>query len=103
METLKRVQLTAEGAHRTGLETARVGRSGEHRFVPYQALIYDGAGRSWVYTTVAPLTYVRAAVEVERVERDRVLVTKGPPVGTDVVTTGASEVYGAELEIAGGH
>jgi hypothetical protein len=42
-------------------------------------------------------------VEVDRVERDRVLLTDGPPAGSEVVTVGATEVYGAELEIAGGH
>ena len=31
------------------------------------------------------------------------LLAAGPPPGTEVVTVGAAEVYGAELEIAGGH
>jgi hypothetical protein len=100
---LKRVTFTAEGARRTGLRTATVRRSGRHRVVPYDALIYDGEGRSYVYLSLEPLTFVRAGVEVDRVERDRVLLTDGPPAGSEVVTVGATEVYGAELEIAGGH
>jgi hypothetical protein len=100
---LTRVAFTEEGARRTGLRTATVRRSGERRVVPYAALIYDGAGESWVYTSPAPLTFVRAKVEVDRVIGSRMLLTDGPPAGSEVVTVGASEVYGAELEIAGGH
>jgi hypothetical protein len=100
---LKRVTFTAEGARRTGLRTATVGRSGRHLVVPYAALIYDGEGRSFVYTSPEPRTFQRAPVEVDRVESDLVLLTDGPPAGTEVVTIGATEVYGAELEIAGGH
>jgi hypothetical protein len=100
---LKRVTLTREGAERTGLRTATVQRSGRHLVVPYAALIYDGEGRSFVYTSPEPLTFVRAAVAVDRIAGDRVLLTRGPPRGSDIVTVGATEVYGAELEIAGGH
>jgi hypothetical protein len=98
-----RVTFTEEGAGRTDLRTARVRRSGKHRVVPYASLIYDGAGKAYVYTSPRPLTFVRAEVQVGRIERDRVLLVAGPPAGSDVVTTGAAEVYGAELEIAGGH
>ena len=101
--TCKRVRFTAEGAKRTGLKTATVGQSGNHRVVPYAALIYDGAGKSYVYTSPRRLTFVRAEVEVRRVQSDRVLLAGGPPAGSSVVTVGAAQVYGAELEIAGGH
>jgi hypothetical protein len=99
----KRITLTAEGAERTGLRTAPVHRQGAHRVVPYAALLYDSAGRSFVYTSPRRLTFVRADVDVARVDGDRVLLRGGPPAGTPVVTVGATEVYGAELEIAGGH
>jgi hypothetical protein len=99
----KRVVFTREGAARTGLRTATVRRSGRHVVVPYAALIYDGRGRSFVYTSPEPLTFVRTAVAVDRIDRDRVLLTRGPPPGSDVVTVGATEVYGTELGIAGGH
>jgi hypothetical protein len=99
----KRVTLTAEGAARTGLRTAPVRRRGAHRVVPYAALLYDGAGRSFVYTSPRRLTFVRTDVDVARVEGNRVLLSAGPPAGSAVVTAGATEVYGAELEIAGGH
>jgi hypothetical protein len=100
---LKQVTLTAEGAERTGLRTAPVRRSGDHRVVPYSALIYDGEGKTFVYTAPKPRSFLRAAVVVDRIEGDRVLLTDGPAAGSRVVTIGASEVYGAELDVAGSH
>jgi hypothetical protein len=99
----KRVTFTEEGARRTGLQTAAVMRRGDHLIVPYAALIYDGQGESFVYTSPERLTFLRVDVDVDRVERNRVLLTEGPRVGSRVVTVGATEVYGAELDIAGGH
>jgi hypothetical protein len=98
-----RVTFTAEGARRTGLQTARVRQRGRHRIVPYTALIYDGAGKAYVYTSPRPRTFLRAEVQVGRIQSERVLLVDGPPAGSDVVTVGAAQVYGAELEIAGGH
>jgi hypothetical protein len=100
---IPRVTFTAEGARRVGLETAPVTRDGRDTVVPYDALIYDGAGTAWVFTSPARLSYLRAPVTVDRVEGDRVLLSRGPRPGTRVVTVGATEVYGAENEIAGGH
>ncbi len=100
---LKRVTFTAEGARRTGLETAPVRSSGEHKVVPYAALIYDAEGKTYVFTSTAPLSFVRSEVQVRDIEGNRVLLSDGPPAGTEVVTVGAAEVYGTELEIAGGH
>jgi hypothetical protein len=102
-DDLKRVSFTAEAAKRTGLRTAPIRHEGGRRVVPYDALLYRPDGSTYVYTTSKPLEYVRAEVKVDRIDGDRVLVTKGPPAGTDVVTVGAVEVYGAELEIAGSH
>jgi len=100
-EDLKLVIMTAEGVARTGLETAVVTREGDHTVVPYAALLDGAEGDTFVYTSPAPHSYLRAPVEVDRIEGDRVLLTDGPTVGTEVVTVGATEVRGAELEIAG--
>jgi hypothetical protein len=99
-DDLKRVTLTAEGARRIALKTEEVGRSEGHKAVPYAALIYDPEGDTYVYTSSAPLSFLRQEVEVQRVDGNRALLSKGPPAGTTVVTVGAAEVYGAELEIA---
>lgn len=100
---VQQVSFDQRAADQVALQTATVERRGIHTVVPYAALIYDGQGASWVYTSPEPLTYVRAAVDVARIVDDRVMLRDGPPAGTTVVTRGAAEVYGAELEIAGGH
>jgi hypothetical protein len=99
----KRVIFTAEGMRRTGLETERLQRTGGRTVAPYASLIYDATGKTFVYTSPAPRTFVRAEVDVDRISAGRALLADGPPPGTVVVTTGAAEVYGTELEIAGGH
>jgi hypothetical protein len=99
---VKRVTFTAEGARRTGLETAPVRADGDRTLVPYAAVIYDPEGRTFVYTSPERLTYVRREIAVESIEGDAAFLSEGPAAGTEVVTTGAAEVYGAELEIGGG-
>jgi multidrug efflux pump subunit AcrA (membrane-fusion protein) len=92
---VQRVTFTEEGARRVDLQTASVRRN----VVPYAALIYDPEGKTYVYTSPKPLEYLRKEVKVDRIEGDRVLVSRGPPAGTEVVTVGAAEVYGTELEV----
>jgi hypothetical protein len=94
-DDIQRVVFTAEGAERVDLQTASVRRN----VVPYAALIYDPEGHTFVYTNPKPLEYLREEVEVDRIEGDRVLLSRGPPPGTKVVTVGAAEVYGTELEV----
>jgi hypothetical protein len=98
-DDLHLVTFTEEGAKRVDLRTAAVRRSGAHKVVPYAALIYDPEGKTYVYTSPKPLEYLRAEVKVDRIEGDRVLLSRGPPAGTRVVTVGAAEVYGTELEV----
>lgn len=98
-DDLQRVTFTEEGARRIDLQTAAVRRSGKHKVVPYAALLYDPEGKTYVYTSPKPLEYLREEVKVDRIEGQRVLVSRGPPAGTEVVTVGAAEVYGTELEV----
>lgn len=100
---VQQVTFDERGAEQVSLRTAPVRRVGPHKVVPYAALIYDGDGAAWVYINPDTRTYVREPVDVSRISGNRVLLDKGPPVGTEVVTTGAAEVYGAELDIAGSH
>jgi hypothetical protein len=100
---VKQVTFTTEGAERTGVRSAPVRRDGDQLVVPYSALLYDGEGATFVYTEPKPLSFLRAPVAVDRIEGERVLLTDGPAAGSRVVTTGAAEVYGSELEIAGSH
>jgi len=92
------VTLTREGADRIDLATERVTQGTARKVIPYAALLYEKDGAAFVYTNPSGLTYVRAHIEVDRVAGDRVLLREGPAVGTRVVTTGAPQVHGAELE-----
>jgi multidrug efflux pump subunit AcrA (membrane-fusion protein) len=99
----KRITFTKEGAARTALETAKTTRSGGRTILPYEALIYNDEGKTFVYTSPKPLSYLRADVKVDRIDGERVYLSEGPPAGTTVVTVGAIEVYGTETEMAGSH
>jgi hypothetical protein len=92
------VTLTREGAERAGIVTGAVRRRSGHKTIPYAALMYENDGSAFVYTNPRGLTFVRAHIEIDRVAGNRVLLDEGPPVGTKVVTTGAPQVHGAELE-----
>jgi hypothetical protein len=93
------VTLTQEGADRIDLATGSVTRAaGGQKVIPYAALLYEKDGSAFVYTNPKGLTYLRAHIEVDRVSGNRVLLREGPAIGTKVVTTGAPQVHGAELE-----
>jgi hypothetical protein len=92
------VTLTKEGADRIDIATRLVGQRPGGTFIPYAALLYEKDGSAFVYTNPKELTYVRAHIEIDRIAGNRVLLHEGPPVGTKVVTTGAPQVHGAELE-----
>ena len=92
------VTLTRAGAERAGIATGVVRRGSGHKTIPYAALLYEYDGSAFVYTNPRGLEFVRAHIEVNRVAGDRVRLHEGPPVGTKVVTTGAPQVHGAELE-----
>jgi hypothetical protein len=99
-----KVILTEEAQHRVQLQTTLVKPHGNDVSVDHAALVYDQEGKPWVFTVIGPLTYVRAAVGIKEVGGDNLLIlSPGPPAGTEVVTVGAIELWGAELEIAGSH
>jgi hypothetical protein len=102
-DDLMRITFTKEGAARIDLQTARVRRAGEQTVIPYAALIYNDEAKTFLYTSPKPRSYLRAPVKVDRIEGERVLLSEGPPAGTKVVTVGASEVYGTEIDMAGSH
>jgi hypothetical protein len=82
---------------RLRVELPLKGSNEKRTVVPYSALYYDNKGLPWVYLNPKPLTYERQRVEVERIVGDDAILTEGPKVGTQVVTTGASFLYGAEV------
>lgn len=93
--------LTDEATARLGLETVEVAPADPVQ-VPYAALLYDADGNTWVFTNPEPGVYVRQQVKVARIDGD-VATLVGGPSGMAVVTTGAAELFGAELGTGGGH
>jgi hypothetical protein len=69
--------------------------------VPYAALVYATDGSTWVFVRTDPQIYQRTPVTVARKDGDRVVLTAGPPAGTEVVTVGAAELVGVETGIDG--
>lgn len=100
---LQRVTMADKTASLIPVRTSAVRGSGVLRVIPHRALIYNPEGEAFVYTKPKPQTYVRAPVEVDRVEGGRVFASDGPPAGTTVVTLGAAELLATEYEILNQH
>jgi hypothetical protein len=82
-----RVQLPLRGSGTTRLS------------VPYRAVLYDSDGGTWVYTSPQSLVFIRVAVKVDYVDGEVAVLADGPPAGTQVVTVGVTELYGAEVGV----
>ena len=96
---VQRVIFDAEAAKRVGLKTAPIRQNGQGKIMPYAAIIYDAEGGTYAYTAPEPLTYVRQEIDIDHFDGDSVVLSDGPPVGTEVVTVGVDEVYGTEFEV----
>ena len=97
---VQRVIFDAVAAKRVGLKTAQIRQNGQEMVIPYDAVIYGADGNTYAYTSPEPLTYVRQEISIDNVVGDSVMLSDGPPAGTEVVTIGAAEVYGTEFEVA---
>ena len=97
---INRVIVDAEGVERAGIQTAPVRQNGQEMVMPHSAVIYDADGETFTYTSPEPRTYVRQKIVIDDVVGDSVMLSDGPPAGTEVVTFGAALVYGSEFEVA---
>jgi hypothetical protein len=99
-DDLLQVTLTADAAERIDLQTAAVRTQGEggaeRTILPYSAIVYETDGQTWVYTSTGELSFVREHIAVQEIEGDRAVLSEGPPTGTEVVTVGVAELFGAE-------
>jgi hypothetical protein len=82
---------------RVRVELQQAGSDAKQTVVPYSALYYDAKGLPWVYVNPQPLTYHRQRVTVQQVVGPHAVITDGPALGTQVVTVGASLLYGTEI------
>lgn len=94
---LHRILLSKDAARRIGVQTQALSSSG----IPSTAVVYDAQGRTWAYTSPAPLTYVRTPVTIGTLSKGEAVLTSGPPPGTQVVTVGAEELLGTEFGVGG--
>ncbi|MCA4131380.1 hypothetical protein [Arthrobacter sp. M4] len=99
---IAKITLSEKAINRLDLKTTTVqaGTAGAALTLPYEALLYDAKGATWVYTSPAPRVYQRQAVTVSRIEGNTVFAAAGPPAGTVIVTTAAAELFGAEFDTA---
>ena len=97
-----REKVTEEAAKRLDIQTAVVSEMDVNgivrKVIPYTAVIYDTNGATWVYMNTEPLTFVRHSISVNDIKGNQAFLSDGPSVGTSVVTVGAAELYGAEVE-----
>jgi hypothetical protein len=99
-DDLLQVTLTADAAERIDLQTAVVRTQGagaaERTILPYSAIVYETDGETWVYASTGDLSFVREHIAVQEIEGDRAVLSEGPSAGTEVVTVGVAELFGAE-------
>ena len=86
------------GAEKVLVEVSLKG-GGMRKIIPYSALIYEINGDTWVYTSPEARVFVRARVVADYVDGNRAVLTEGPPSGTQVVSIGATQLYGAEFRV----
>lgn len=94
---LRRVTLTPKAAQRLDIQTMTISEEASGRKIaPYASIVYDLAGDAWVYTNPEPLVYIRHGIVIEMIKGRDAFLKEGPPVGTQVVTVGVTELYGTE-------
>jgi hypothetical protein len=92
------VTLQKEASETLGIKTTAITKEGEHEVLPAAALVYAADGHTFTYASPRPNQYMRAAITVDRIDGGKVILKKGPPVGTNVVTVGSQELFGLENE-----
>lgn len=86
---------------RVFVEVALSGKGTEQKVVPYAAVLYDVDGGTWVYVKEPDaLAFTRESILVDYIEDDLAFLLEGPSSGTEVVTVGGSELYGAETGVS---
>ncbi len=94
-------QLPAETKLRAGeriaVEIPTLEGKEERLIIPFNAVLHDIHGGQWVYAKTADHTYTRKRIQVARLAGTDAVLTTGPAVGTQIVTDGSAELFGAEF------
>jgi len=65
--------------------------------VPYQAILYDIHGGTWVYEKTGTHSFTRRRVSVAGISGETACLSEGADPGTIVVTDGVAELFGTEF------
>ncbi len=79
---IKKVTLTPKAAERLGIQIDEVRADPSGDGSCHSIRSYDLTGKTWVYVSADPLTFVRGAVEIDTIKGDNVYLSDGPPTGT---------------------
>ena len=93
---ISRITLTAKAVERLDIQTAAVATSGDGKVIPYSAVLYSPTGETWAYVSEKPMTFMRQAIVVDRIDGNKAFLSKGPAAGVKVATVGVAELHGAE-------
>lgn len=96
---VQQVVLTKKAATRLDIQMTAVTGGEGATVIPYASVVYDAEGATWAYTSPEPLTFVRTPITVASIAGDQARLSAGPDSGTEVVTVGTAELYGAEQGI----
>jgi hypothetical protein len=96
---LQRVILTQDAVKRLGIRLQAVTEQAGVKVVPYASVVYDSNGAAWVYVRARPRAFERSPITIRNIDGEDVFLSAGPDTGTQVVTVGTAELFGAEQEI----
>ncbi len=84
---------------RVRAEIPTLGEATPRKVVPWGSVLYDLHGDTWLYTNPEPSSFVRQSITVDYIEGELAVLSQGPPAGTLIVTTGATELFGTEFGV----
>ena len=104
---VEKITLTEKAAERIGIELTTIQENDlavdpnieAQKVVPYAAVLYDTEGKTWVYTSPKNLIFIRKEIVIDHIKGDQAFLKAGPPVGTNIVIQGASELLGTEFHV----
>ena len=96
---VSRVTLSDIGSQRIGLELTDVSTGADGLEIPYDAVLYDPNGATWTFVSLQPNVYMRQSITIDHIDGDTAFLTDGPTAGAKIVSTGANELYGAEIGV----
>jgi hypothetical protein len=93
---LARITFSPSAMKRLDVKTDSVRAVAKGTSVPYGAVFYDPEGKTWVYVSPKPRTFIRQQITIAYIDGTNAFLTAGPAVGTKVATVGVQELFGAE-------